>query len=454
MTPIEETARALQAEKTRAAACVEACLDAIAHTDGEGERVFLSVFSEAARAQAGAIDAARKRGEALPPFAGIPVSVKDLFDTAASVTRCASRVLADAPAAMRDARCIANLKALGFIIIGRTNMTEFAYSGLGVNPHFGTPLNPFERHVGRIPGGSSSGAAVSVCDTMAHGAIGSDTGGSCRIPASLCGCVGFKPTTKRISMRGIYPLARSFDAPGPLAPTVSCCAILDDALCGGDGADVTPAPVAGLRIGVLSGYVNDDLDTRVARDYTAAVSRIGAAGAHLRDVRLPGMERLPALNRGGGIAGAEAYALHKPMLDAHRALYDPWIVSRIEMARGQEAVDYLAALAARREIRRAVDDHTAHLDALLAPTTPIIAPTFAEIEGKAASFRKNFLLLRNTSVFNFLDRPAISIPCHAPRTPPTGLMIAGKTGQDRALLSIARALEPIVRQDAEGTGGL
>ncbi len=447
---IKQTRRALENGDLSATSLVEACLARIDDANGEGARTFIHVFANQARAQADRVDKARRRGDPLPPYAGIPVSVKDLFDTASHVTRCASKVLAEAPAALRDADCIANLRALGFIIIGRTNMTEFAYSGLGVNPHFGTPCNPFGRgdpHHSRIPGGSSSGAAVSITDKMALGAIGSDTGGSCRIPAALCGITGFKPTTTRMPMRGVYPLAKGFDTPGPLAARVSCCAILDDALADGTGDDVSSVPRAGLRIGVIRGYVDDDLDKWVAKDFSAILSRLSGAGVRLEDMELPHIHQIPALNKSGGIAGAHAYALHKPMLDKKRALYDPWIVSRIEMAKGQETIDYLEALQARQQIQREVETCSRRFDALLAPTTPIVAPKFSALAEQRQSFRLNFLLLRNTSVFNFLDCPAISLPGQAPAEVPTGCMIIGRHGEDRDLLSVARTLEPVIRQD-------
>src|SRR6266699_1204221 len=206
---------------------VEQCLARIADQSGEGGRVFLKVHAADALAAADFYDRVRARGAAASPFAGIPVSIKDLFDIAGDVTTAGSRVLRDAPAATRDAPCVARLRAAGFIPIGRTNMTEFAFSGLGINPHYGTPLNPWDRATGRIPGGSSSGAAVSITDAMAYGAMGTDTGGSCRIPAALCGIVGFKPTASRVPLTGTYPLSVSLDSIGPLANSVSCCAVLD-----------------------------------------------------------------------------------------------------------------------------------------------------------------------------------------------------------------------------------
>src|SRR6266404_4067777 len=215
---------------TSSRSLVEECLARIADPAGEGRRVFLKIHADTARAAADAYDALRRHGAAPSLFAGIPISVKDLFDVAGDVTTAGSVALRHAPPATRDATAITRLRAAGFIPIGRTNMTEFAFSGLGINPHYDTPRNPYDRKTGRIPGGSSSGAAVSVTDSMAFGAVGTDTGGSCRIPAALCGLVSFKPTAKRIPLGGVLPLSSSLDSIGPLAASVVCCAALDAVL--------------------------------------------------------------------------------------------------------------------------------------------------------------------------------------------------------------------------------
>src|SRR5665213_3342171 len=233
---IAPLAAALAAGQVTSRELVDRCLANIAAPDGQGARVFLKVHAQQARASAEFCDQARARGTPLPAFAGIPISVKDLFDVAGDVTTAGSVLLRDAPAASHDATAVARLKATGFIVIGRTNMTEFAYSGLGVNPHYGTPLNAYDRNTGRVPGGSSSGAAVSVTDGMALAALGTDTGGSCRIPAALCGLVGFKPTARRIPLAGAFPLSTSLDSIGPIASSVQCCATLDAIMAGGEPA--------------------------------------------------------------------------------------------------------------------------------------------------------------------------------------------------------------------------
>src|SRR5882757_8071608 len=245
-------------------ALVDQCLERIKDAAGEGPRTFLKVYGEDARMAADAYDALRRHGAAPSLFAGIPVSVKDLFDVAGDVTTAGSIALRHAPPATRDATAIARLRAAGFIPIGRTNMTEFAFSGLGINPHYDTPRNPYDRKTGRIPGGSSSGAAVSVSDGMAMAALGTDTGGSCRIPAAMCGIVGFKPTASRVPTAGTYPLSPSLDSIGPLANSVACCAALDAVLASHTSTPAAELAVSDLRLGVLTSYVTDGLDQAVA----------------------------------------------------------------------------------------------------------------------------------------------------------------------------------------------
>jgi aspartyl-tRNA(Asn)/glutamyl-tRNA(Gln) amidotransferase subunit A len=371
--------------------------------------------------------------------------VKDLFDVAGETTRAGSRVLAQAPAARRTAPAIQRLLAAGFIPVGRSNMTEFAYSGLGLNPHYGTPRNPFERQVGRIPGGSSSGAAISVTDGMAAAAIGTDTGGSCRIPAALTGLSGFKPTARRIPLEGVYPLSVSLDSVGSLAHSVSCCGILDDIMAGGSGDPPQVPPAAALRLAVLTNYVTDDLEPLVADAYEDALQRLAQAGVELVELSLPDIEVLPALNAGGGIAAAEAWAHHQARLATAPDEYDPRVADRI---RAGAAIDAARLAEIRRERVRLIDSFSAAMedfDALLAPTVPIVAPPLADFESDAEYVRLNLLVLRNPSLFNFLDGCAVSVPVHGDGAAPVGLMVAAPGGQDRRLLGIAEAVEGVVR---------
>src|SRR5215475_9926548 len=259
-------------------ALMDACLDRIKDPAGEGGRTYLKVYGEAARATAEMYDALRRRGGTPSPFAGIPVSIKDLFDVAGDVTTAGSMALRQAPPASRDAGAITRLRAAGFVPIGRTNMTEFAFSGLGTNPHYDTPRNPYDRKTGRIPGGSSSGAAVSVTDGMACAALGTDTGGSCRIPAALCGIAGFKPTATRVPKDGVLPLSQTLDSVGVLAPTVACCAQLDAVLAGEAAGELPPFPLDGLRLAISQTLVLDGLDDHVSRALAAALTALGCAG--------------------------------------------------------------------------------------------------------------------------------------------------------------------------------
>ncbi|RME65318.1 MAG: amidase [Alphaproteobacteria bacterium] len=339
------------------------------------------------------------------------------------------------------------MRRAGFIVIGRTNMTEFAYSGLGLNPHYGTPKNPFDRAAGRIPGGSSSGAAVSVADGMAAAAIGTDTGGSCRIPAAFCGVVGFKPTARRVSLRGVLPLAPSLDSVGPLAPSVTCCAHVDAILSGGAPAPIEDRRPGGLRIAVLRNYVLDGMDSTVAEVFESALSTLSAAGVALTDIVLPDLDSLPALNAKGGLVAAEAFAWHRERLDKAEDAYDPRVAARIARGREQSAADYIDLLAERRRMIQNAGERTAVYDAVLFPTVPVVAPTIAAMAEDTAYMRANGLVLRNSTVANMLDRCAISIPLAPHGAAPIGLTLMGEHGEDRKLFSVARTVERLVSGD-------
>jgi aspartyl-tRNA(Asn)/glutamyl-tRNA(Gln) amidotransferase subunit A len=449
MRTLASLAADLRAGATTSRALIEDCLERIADPAGEGWRVFIKVYADAARAEADRQDSARRHGTPASAFAGIPLSVKDLFDVEGDVTAAGSKVLREQPPARSDAIVVARLRAAGFVILGRTNMTEFAYSGLGLNPHYGTPANPFERHRGRIPGGSSSGAAVSVTDGMACGSVGTDTGGSCRIPAAFCGIVGFKPTARRIPLEGTFPLSTTLDSIGPLAPTAHCCAALDAVLAGEAQRPLETLRLAGLRFAIPQSYVMNDLDMQVNEDFTRACTQLAHAGAELCDIALRELEELPHINRKGGFAAAEAYALHGAHLEARADEYDPRVAKRILRGREQSEADYQELKQARADLIRRVDQQLAGFDAVLMPTTPIIAPTFAELESDEAYGRVNLLVLRNPSIANFLDRSAISIPCHRAGAAPSGLMLMGAHGADRRLLAIAAEAQACVSPGLE-----
>lgn len=447
MWTLTELSRDLASGKTCSEALVEQALARIHDQAGQGSLAFLSVYEERARDEARRIDHARHRNWSLPPYAGIPLSIKDLFDVAGEVTRAGSHVLDEHPAASSDADIVQLLRAAGFVLVGKTNMTEFAYSGLGINGHYGTPLSPYARDVGHIPGGSSSGGAVSVADGMAVATIGTDTGGSCRIPAAYCGIVGFKPTSTRVSRRGAVPLSLSMDSIGPLANSVSCCAALDAILAGLDTRELTESSFlpAGLRFGVLRGYLVDQLHPHVAACFEAALSRLSDHGVQLTELTIPELDDLPRINRLGGIVGAEAYAWHRVLLETRGDFYDPWVKARFAGGQSQSAADYLDTLAHRERIIRTVEERSVAFDALVMPTVQIPPPVLADMQDGEQSVRDNLLSLKNTAVGNFLDRPSVSIPCHLPGEAPVGFMLMGETMADRRLLSIARGVEFAVR---------
>ncbi len=446
MRPVSQLAAELASGRTTSRALVEDCLARIADPGGQGARVFVKVCAEAARAAADAADRAHRLRIAPSAYAGIPVSIKDLFDVAGEITRAGSRVLADAPPAVADSPAVARLRAAGLLIIGRTNMTEFAYSGLGLNPHYGTPLNPFDRGTGRILGGSSSGAAISVTDAMAAAGLGTNTGGSCRIPAALTGTVGFKPTASRIPREGVLPLSTSLDSVGSIAPSVGCCAIIDAILAGEPPRAPDAFPLDGLRLAVPQSLVLDDMDAAVAKAFERTVSRLSRAGARIRELPLKELLELAAINAKGGLSAAEAFAWHRRLLAAKGNDYDPQVRARIEKGAEQTAADYIEIGAARADFIRRVRSLVSPFDALILPTVPRVAPAIAEIKDDQTYGRVNLLMLRNPSIVNFLDGCAISVPCHTPGEAPVGLMIVGQHSEDHRLFAIAHATEALLSQ--------
>jgi aspartyl-tRNA(Asn)/glutamyl-tRNA(Gln) amidotransferase subunit A len=439
-------AAALAAGRASSRTLVEACLARIEDPNGEGRTTFLRVDKSAALAQADAMDLLRSSGAAPSPYAGIPISIKDLFDVAGQVTRAGSKALETRPAASRDATSVARLRRAGFVLIGRTNMSEFAFSGLGLNPHYGTPRNPWQRDHAHIPGGSSSGAAISVTDGMAHAGLGTDTGGSCRIPAAFTGLVGFKPTARRVPRDGSIPLSTTLDSIGPLARSVHCCAIVDAVLADEALTDLSEGSVAGRRFAVPRTFVLEDMENEVSRHFQRSLSRLSAAGARVEEIDLPELAEIPAINAKGGFSAAESYAWHQRLIESSASAYDPRVLTRIQKGALQTATDYIELLAARRTFIDAVEKRTAQFDALLMPTTPIVAPRIASLQSDANFFRVNGLALRNPAVINLLDGCAISIPNHQEGEPPTGLMLCCRGGQDRQLLRAAAAAEPVVRR--------
>jgi aspartyl-tRNA(Asn)/glutamyl-tRNA(Gln) amidotransferase subunit A len=440
---IRELAAALAAGRTSSRKLTDEALARIEDPQGEGRRAFIKVYRRQAIAAADASDAQRKAGLAAGPLAGIPVSIKNLCDVAGETTLAGSTARDDAPPATADAPVVARLRAAGAVIVGSTNMSEFAFSGVGANPHYGTPGNPADRQ--RVPGGSSSGAAVSVADRMAVAALGTDTGGSVRIPAAVCGLVGFKPTARRVPIDGVVPLSTSLDSIGPIANSIECCAIVDAVFAGEPIAVPEPAPLSGLRFAVPRQFVMDELDATVATAFDRACKALGAKGVKIETIDLPQLLELPAINAKGGFAASEAYAWHRKLIARRGKLYDPMVYPRILRGKDMSAADYIDLLAARADLQGRIAAVTSNHDAVVMPTCAIVAPTIEEVATPEGFARKNMLLLRNTTVGNFLDRCAASLPCQAAGELPVGFMLMGETLADQRLLAIARSVAPVVR---------
>lgn len=446
LTPIADLLTDLEAGRSSAAALLETALARAADPAGEGARVFVRSMADSARAEAEASDRLRRAGVAPRPLEGLPVSIKDLFDVRGQVTTAGSRVMAGEPPAAADAPVVARLRAAGAVLVGRTNMTEFAFSGIGLNPHYGTPANPWDRETRRIPGGSSSGAAVSVADGMAAVGIGSDTGGSVRIPSGLCGLAGFKPTQRRVPTSGACALSTTLDSIGPLAPTIACAARVHQVMAGEPVRPVARREIRGLRLAVPQSIVLEDMDGATAHAFEAALSRLSAAGAIVTELPFRELLEIPAANAKGGFAAVECYEMHARHVQRDPDAFDPRVLVRIRRAVEQSAVDYITLVRRRAEIQALCNAVTAPFDAVVMPTTPRVAPPIAELEASDEAFgRTNLLMLRNPAIGNFLDRCAATVPVHEPGTAPVGLMLMGETMGDDALLSVAAAVESLFR---------
>ncbi len=442
---VQALQNALESGKTTAVALTEAALARIHDPQGEGARTFLKVYDEAALTAARLSDELRASGQVRSPLEGIPVSLKDLFDVVGDRTRGASVVLDEAAPATENALLVQRLIDAGAILIGRTNMTEFAFSGLGINPHYGTPRAPWNRDAGHIPGGSSSGAGVSVADDMCTVAIGTDTGGSIRIPAAFCGLTGFKPTAERIPTQGVLPLSFSLDSSGPIGHSVSCCALTDSILSDEPLPELKPIPYEHLRIAVPKDVVFNSLDTTVSQRINAAILALTNSGAQVERIELPEFSQLAYINRNGGFVCAEAWALHRDLISEHQDRYDPRVAHRILIGKDQSAADYIDLLAEREHWIRAVEERLAPYDAFLMPTSPIVPPRISDLEDDEQYFNHNALILRNPSIVNFLNGCAVSLPCHPEGEAPVGLTLAAPAHHDAHLLQVAYTIEQLLR---------
>ncbi|ALG72781.1 amidase [Azospirillum thiophilum] len=420
---------------------LEAALGRIADPDRQGSLVFTEIYAEDARAAAAASDRRAAAGRPLGPLDGRIVSVKALFDVAGDTTAAGSAILRDRPAARCDARAVARLRAAGAVIVGRTHMTEFAFSAVGLNPHLGNPGNP--RNRSRVPGGSSSGAVISVVDGMAEIAVGSDTGGSLRIPAALSGAVGFKPSSGRLPAEGAFPLSSTLDVIGPIAATVADAALLDAVLADTVSGEesLTPTPLAGQSFLVPRGRLFDGVEPAVSDAFENALDRLRAAGAHIADGSIEAeLDALADLDRIGVFTAIELAATLADLGIASLDGIDPKTRARIEAGGKTPAADYVRMQRRRAGLISLMDERLSRQPVLLLPTVPLTAPAIADTAEDAAFHRINMALLRNTRVANLFDLPAISLPVPAAGLP-VGLMAMGRRGSDRSLLGIAAGME-------------
>jgi len=420
---------------------VQEALARIHDPAGQGSSSFIAVFDEPALNIAAQQDQQLAQGKALLKLTGVTVSIKDLFDTQGDTTTSGSLVLRQHPPAKQDAQVIERLQKAGAIAIGRTNMTEFAYSGLGLNPHYGTPLNPFERDIGRIPGGSTSGGVISVTDGMATIAMGSDTGGSCRIPAALCGVVGFKSTAARYSQEGVLPLSRSLDSIGFLAQTVACCIAVDQVLAKEEFWQPVVSTEQPMQIGVLQNIVLDGLDADVKTNFERSLNILQAKGVHVHPVQSATINRVVEIQGQPRIVSAQAHAQFEEILNTQSEQMDLRIASRIVKGKDVSSAIYIRTMQEREQLIHAWHKELAGDAVWIMPTVPIIAPQLSELVQDDEYFRINALMLRNPGLFNFLDGCAISIPNHQPGQAPTGVMLVAPAGHDQQLLEIAKIIE-------------
>lgn len=410
-------------------------------TPAELGRIFARLDPARVRSAAREADTTAEAGARLP-LHGLTVSIKDLFDEAGEVTGAGSAVLLGAPPAAEDAPAVARLRAAGAVPFGRTTMTEFAYSGVGLNPHYGTCGNAADPR--RIPGGSTSGGAVAAARGLCDVALGSDTGGSVRVPAALNGLAGFKPSQAAVPRAGVFPLSGSFDSVGPLAADVETCALVHAVLSETEGRLDPLAGVRGLRIGALQGFWTDGLDAAVAGDLQAALDALSRAGAEIEDVQAPFLEVAGRCNR--VIVACEAHAIHAGRMAALEEGGDPLILRRLRFAETVTPEQEAEARALRAEAMAGWRRLCADYDVLLAPTVATVAPLLWEAHEDFD--RLNGLMLRNTGAINFADGCAATLPMQAPGELPTGLMLCGAPGADWRCLDIASRIELLVARAA------
>lgn len=448
MTPTtaKDLAQQLRSRQRDPVELVEQVFDSIA-CSGDAA-LFIRQTRDRAEAEA---RASRERLRADNPASlldGVPLAWKDLFDLKGTVTTAGSAVLRGAAPAVQDAALVHCAMRGGLITVGTVNMTEFAYSGIGLNPHYGTPWNPQDPKVARSPGGSSSGSGVVVAKGIVPLSIGTDTGGSVRIPAAFNGVVGYKTSTRHYPMEGVFPLSQTLDTLGPLAHTVEDCVLVDAVLRGLRLPEVSAADVSGLDLVVPDAVMFDDLDPAVAQAFEATARRLSAAGVRVRPLALPELRETARIIADiGPMTSVEAMVVHRDRLNTPlEARIDPRVVHRIRMGEKILAHDYVRLLSARQRLMAAIRDRLGAAF-LICPTTPGVAMPIAPLEADVeVFFRHNFRALRNTALGNFLDWCGLSIPNGTDADGmPTALMICAPHGHDRALLSAGLAIETIVR---------
>jgi aspartyl-tRNA(Asn)/glutamyl-tRNA(Gln) amidotransferase subunit A len=444
LVSITEVRRRIRSNEISTKEYVHQCIENIKNASGEGAKSFLYVAEDEAITTAQSQDALLKKGLQNGPLSGVTVSIKDLFDISGQVTASGSNVLRDNASATVDSEVVSHIRRAGGIVVGRTNMTEFAYSGLGLNPHFGTPLNPYDRSNGRIPGGSTSGGAISVTDQMAIIAVGSDTGGSCRIPAALCGIVGFKSTASRYSMAGILPLSRSLDSVGVLAPTVQCCQIMDGILFDGPKINNFEVSIDRLNIGVVENVVLEGMDKDVKKNYLRTIEVLKKSGANLRTINSKVFERVIQLQGQPKIVSAEANSEFETILALKGKGVDPRVSTRITKGKEITSAVYIQTLVERKLLIQAWQKEFLNDDVWVMPTVPVIAPLLDDLRLDEKYFECNSLMLRNPGLINFLDGCALSIPNHFGEGPPSGLMLVSPGNTDESLLRCGVAVEKML----------
>lgn len=420
---------------------LEAALARIDDPNSDGRVTYTKVYGERARMEADAADARARAGVKLSPLDGWVVSIKDLFDIAGEVTTAGSIILRGQPPARVDAPTVSRLRRAGCVIVGKTNMSEFAFSGIGINPHYGTPGNAADKS--RVPGGSSSAAGVSVAEGTARMGLGSDTGGSIRIPAALNGCVGFKPTYGRIPTTGAFPLSYALDSIGPLAMNVADCAAADAVLADEEPWALEAAPLAGLRLAIPRGRLFGQTEPEVEQAFEAAVARLTRAGARVTDISIEDLlqDLADAMAKAPFVA-MEAAAVHAEWMEERARDFDPRVLARVRIGAKAAAPDYIRLVNKRAELVARMRDRLADIDALILPTTPIRAPKISDLIASDEQFwTANGLMLRNTTVGNIFTFTGISIPCPDARGLPVGFMMTALAGQDRRMLRMAAAVE-------------